>query len=353
MDIRYQVFVSSTFVDLQEERSAVFQTLMEMDCIPAGMELFPAMDEEQWRFIQRIIDDCDYYILILGGRYGSVSSTGVSYTEMEYDYAIERGLKVLAFVHQAPEEIPAKFTDADPALREKLVAFRAKVQTNRLVKFWTELKELPGLVALSLNKTIKTYPAVGWVRADKVASSADVAEQNKLLKEVESLRAQIDRQKSTVTALNLASLDESFSVPIYWSESRNGRSQNYSVEIALTWKDLFSMIGPELERHPADGAVDYTLGAALLRRQRPSHKQIVQVRDEEFKTIRIQLVALGLIQVNYLQTTKGEMALFWSLTDAGRMKLLEWRTVKSTRVSGSSEPVGLGLPNQTAKQGPT
>ncbi len=69
MNKRYQVFVSSTFADLQDERSKVIQTLMEMDCIPAGMELFPAMDEEQFEFIKKIIDDCDYYLLIIGARY--------------------------------------------------------------------------------------------------------------------------------------------------------------------------------------------------------------------------------------------------------------------------------------------
>lgn len=53
MDKRYQVFVSSTFTDLEEERKHVIQTLMEMDCIPAGMELFPAIDEGQWEFIKK------------------------------------------------------------------------------------------------------------------------------------------------------------------------------------------------------------------------------------------------------------------------------------------------------------
>ena len=81
MEKRYQVFVSSTFADLKEERRRVMQALMEMDCIPAGMELFPAADEEQWVFIRRVIDDCDYYLLIVGGRYGSVTPEGVSYAE--------------------------------------------------------------------------------------------------------------------------------------------------------------------------------------------------------------------------------------------------------------------------------
>jgi hypothetical protein len=84
---RYQVFVSSTYADLKEERQHVTQALMEMDCIPAGMELFPATDEEQWEFIKRIIDDCD--LLIIGGRYGSTTDEGISYTEKEYDYAVE------------------------------------------------------------------------------------------------------------------------------------------------------------------------------------------------------------------------------------------------------------------------
>ena len=54
MDTRYQVFVSSTFADLEEERKNVIQTLMEMNCIPAGMEFFPAIDEEQFEFIKAI-----------------------------------------------------------------------------------------------------------------------------------------------------------------------------------------------------------------------------------------------------------------------------------------------------------
>ena len=79
MDKRYQVFVSSTFEDLQEERKEVMQALLELDCIPAGMELFPAMDEEQFEFIKSIIDDCDYYILIVGARYGSMDILPLHY----------------------------------------------------------------------------------------------------------------------------------------------------------------------------------------------------------------------------------------------------------------------------------
>ena len=137
MDIRYQVFVSSTYADLRSERQKVIQTLMEMDCIPAGMEIFPAADEEQWEFIKRVIDDCDYYLLIIGGRYGSTTSEGISYTEKEYDYAVESaGLPVIALLHENPDEISLEKSDIDPDLRDRLTRFRNRVSENRLVKLW-------------------------------------------------------------------------------------------------------------------------------------------------------------------------------------------------------------------------
>jgi hypothetical protein len=129
MDKRYQVFVSSTYADLKEERQKVIQALMEMDCIPAGMELFPAADEEQFAFIKKIIDDCDYYLLIIGGRYGSLTTNGISYTEQEYQYAISKGLSVIALLHERPDEIPYGKSEQSPKLREQLTQFRDEVWT--------------------------------------------------------------------------------------------------------------------------------------------------------------------------------------------------------------------------------
>ena len=120
MEKRYQVFVSSTFTDLTRERQAVMQALLELDCFPAGMELFPASSDDQWTLIQRVIDDCDYYLVIVGGRYGSLDAEGTSYTEKEYDYAIQQGKYVLGFVHGQPGDIPSRNTDHDPALIAKL-----------------------------------------------------------------------------------------------------------------------------------------------------------------------------------------------------------------------------------------
>ncbi len=98
MEKKYQVFISSTYEDLKEERKRIIDVLLQSNCIPAGMELFSATDGTQMETIKSVIDLCDYYILILGERYGSISEeTGKSYTEMEYDYALSKGIPVLVF----------------------------------------------------------------------------------------------------------------------------------------------------------------------------------------------------------------------------------------------------------------
>ncbi|MDE0712556.1 MAG: DUF4062 domain-containing protein [Rhodospirillales bacterium] len=329
MEKRYQIFVSSTYADLKEERQKVIQTVMELDCIPAGMELFPATDEEQWKFIQRVIDDCDYYIVIIGGRYGSLTEEGMSYTEKEYDYAIARGLKVLAFLHERPDEIPVGKSDIAPELRSKLETFREKVRTNRLVKMWSDAAELPGLVALSLSKTIKVYPAVGWVRATNVVSGELLEDLNILRKENVQLQASVSELESRASAKNtdLAPMEEAITLRLNYYESFP--QGNRTREVSVSWNELFGWISPDLQKHPSDGTVDAALGVAIWRKNFAGEPQQVRVDHQDFQTIRLQLTALGLIRTNYTRTSKGGMALFWELTKRGEELMMQLRTVKS------------------------
>ena len=171
MQKRYQVFVSSTYQDLKEERAEIMQALLELDCMPAGMELFPAASEEQWSWIKRVIEESDYYIVVIGGRYGSVhKGLGISYTEMEYRYAIEIGKPVIAFLHEEPESLPRKRTETKASTQEKLEEFRALCQT-KLCKFWTSPIDLGAKVSRSITQLQKHHPSDGWI---KVSSLRDL-----------------------------------------------------------------------------------------------------------------------------------------------------------------------------------
>lgn len=318
MDKRYQVFVSSTFADLQDERSKVIQTLMEMDCIPAGMELFPAMDEEQFEFIKKIIDDCDYYLLIIGARYGSISEDdGLSYTEKEYRYAKEKGMKVIALVHGEPDQLPVAKTDRDPALYDKLVAFRKDVCTNRLVRFWHSAVELPGLVALNLPKTIKAYPAIGWVRGDATASPSLMAELLAVKNENERLRAELSTLslKPQLKIQNIAGLDTVISINgSYYMEGAINISK-WKYDFSLS--DVFKLTAPYILSPQVDVNVRKYIGRQLFNSS-PIQGTSPSISEMDFQTIKIQFEALGLIEL-----TSNPNGLTWSLTSSGKQQMTD------------------------------
>lgn len=193
MDKKYQVFVSSTFDDLREERQEVIQALLGCGCIPVGMELFPAADDDTWQFIKEAIDECDYFLVIVAGRYGTCDGQGVSYTQKEYEYALEKQKPTIGFTHSDPGKIPSGQVDSDPGQRKKLEDFRRMVREKKLCQGWASPKELGLVVTQSIVNLKKRRPAVGWVRADQVASSEATAELLQLRKENEALKAELDQ----------------------------------------------------------------------------------------------------------------------------------------------------------------
>lgn len=174
MKKKYQVFISSTYNDLIEERAAVTQCLLKMDCIPVGMEQFPASDMSQMDYIKMMLDDCDYYVLILAGRYGSLDSDGVGFTEKEYNYAKEKGIPIMSFVTQDIGKLTSEKCEKNDEYRRKLEDFRQKVCKDKLVNFYTNCESLQAAVVTSLHKCIKYYPATGWVRGNSVEKPVDI-----------------------------------------------------------------------------------------------------------------------------------------------------------------------------------
>lgn len=331
MEKRYQVFVSSTYADLSEERKHVIQTLMEMDCIPAGMELFPAADQQQWEFIKRVIDDCDYYLLIIGGRYGSTTSDGISYTEKEFDYAVQTGLKVVALIHGQPDEIPFGKSEKDEYLREKLLSFKDKVMAGRLIKFWNASSELPGLVALSMTKTIKMYPAVGWVRASSVANESALSDLNELRKENSILQAQLAENKNhaELDISNIADIDSHVAINVRYRNYGNAQNAKYyNFDCLTSWREIFSLLSPFLVDYLSEAGVKIKLQEILLDKEGKSGV-IASVNEQDFKTIKIQLQAYKLIKCERLKATDNTMHTYWSLTPKGEKIMIESRVIRS------------------------
>lgn len=199
MEKRYQVFISSTFQDLKNARQEVSQALLRADCFPAGMELFPAADEEQFEFIKTIIDQSDYYIIISAGRYGTIHpETGLSYTEMEYDYAVETGKPVIRLLHKDPfNELKGEFIEKSDEGREKLQAFRAKMSGATLVHHWISAAELLVGVVFGLQDAQQRNPSVGRIRGDQAIDTRTLKELSDLREQV-ALAKEISRDPNTI-----------------------------------------------------------------------------------------------------------------------------------------------------------
>lgn len=330
MDKIFQVFVSSTFVDLQEERKEVMQALLELDCMPAGMELFPASNDDQWTLIKRVIDACDYYLLIIGGRYGSVSDQGISYTQMEFEYALSTGKPIISFLHKNPGDIPASKSEQDPEKRAKLENFRNLAQ-KKLVRYWDTPEGLGSTVSRSMIKLIKDFPAEGWVRAGSAIDEKSIKEIARLQKENLELKTKLESVATEAPrgTDSFSQGDEFVTVSFSFTAMKPRSYERYSCEheIEFTWNELFSVVAPSM----IDECTEYRF-RQLLSGYIEANEEIIKenelfskmhsfqnynISEDSFGVIKVQFRALGLITISDRKRTASDKSTYWKLTPYG------------------------------------
>lgn len=195
-DKKYQIFISSTYTDLKEARSKIIETILNLYHFPIGMEMFSANDADQWKVIQETIDQSDYYIIIIGHRYGSVTPQGISYTEKEYNYAKKQKVPILTFVQDRDAATKPDEREEDNKKKEKLKKFVKKTMKNKMVRVWKTTDELARFVSEALFMSIRGNPRVGWIRADKALTPEISEELVGLSKENRELRTKITTLES-------------------------------------------------------------------------------------------------------------------------------------------------------------
>ncbi|MBY4951693.1 DUF4062 domain-containing protein [Pantoea sp. DY-17] len=206
MKRKLQIFVSSTFTDLIEERQAAVSAILKAGHIPAGMELFTAADRSQMDIIKNWIDESDIYMLILGGRYGSIEpTTGKSYTELEYDYAVEKGKALFAVVitkDALEKKVKEHGTDFIELKEPKSLAeFQNKVLSN-MSSFFEDVKDIRLCVHESLSDFSANRKLKGWVSADEIIDTHDLAEEiKKLNEENRKLKSEVDSKDKKINSL--------------------------------------------------------------------------------------------------------------------------------------------------------
>lgn len=317
MNKKYQIFISSTYKDLKEERDQAIKAVLEMGHIPVGMEMFSAADEEQWQIIARQIEATDYYVIIVGHRYGSETDEGISYTEKEYDYAKECGVPTLGFVINDKAPWPHDKTDDDSIKKSKLDVFKTKVK-SKPVHFWFNKEDLHGKVSISLIKTMNANPRVGWTRSDEAIGPEITKEISRLSTENANLRKEVEKFKKT-SDTQVSKAREIANIMLGNKESlivsENGKM---GWEESITYTDnlfnIFGFIAPSLINESSNKEIAtyiaFNLHGNGFRQETPIPSNMVSNLIADF-------VALDVIQPSKKKHSVSDEEKYWTLTKLG------------------------------------
>ncbi|MCK4606270.1 MAG: DUF4062 domain-containing protein [candidate division Zixibacteria bacterium] len=322
MPKRYMVFVSSTYEDLKDERLKVAHSLLKAGYIPAGMEFIPADDKSQWQVIQRVIDESDYYLVIVGQRYGSLAEGDISWTRREYEYAAKRRIPIASFLLKVSEN--ASDATGQPAEHSpKLAEFTDLLKERHYCSFWDNPDKLSTEIITSLSKLVIDKPALGWVRDTPVLeylSCHDTEDQEAALELITANAENLDK-----------STDITYECSMEFMVSRpyvGGRLSYNAISgrVTATMKTIFMALGPEMLSPAQNSTLEARLcsfvhkyGKAGLRGAHPKARDFVgfRVDRDDFNRILIRFRTMGFIEEVHTLADVPISEVKWQLTKAG------------------------------------
>jgi hypothetical protein len=322
MTTKYQVFLSSTYEDLKSERAEVIRATLEMGHIPVGMEMFSAADDEQWKIITRTIDQSDYYIVIVGHRYGSLVE-GISYTEKEYDYAVEQGIPVLGFVIDDAAPWPRDRMETEAGAVAALTSFKSKVR-RKPVAFWTSADDLHSKVAVSLMKAIVANPRPGWIRSTEGVPPSVMTELSRLSSENADLRRQLGRMHADAK-------DEEKAIENQLVQTLSNNNRRVAIKKAgqTTWTEIkhvsllsiFAILAPELMIEKSVDSASRMLSISLVSKEELAGAlpaTSYPIASNTLKNWLADLAALELVEPSKRKHVVSDNNEYWTLTTYGR-----------------------------------
>lgn len=339
---KLQVFISSTYIDLIDERQSAVQAVLDSGHIPAGMELFKAGNETQLDTIYKWIDNSDVYMLILGGRYGSVEEkTRKSYTRLEYEYAINKGIPIFSVVltddllkEKAIELGENKVYEQNNT--DKYKDFKELV-LSKIVRMVNDSKDIKLAIHTTLVDFLEDYDMVGWIRSNNAEANVTLLNQlNELTVENKKLN---ERNLILLKKINL--IQSNFESDLAFEEEvtiqgtynlnvgntySGRRFETRKIEKEITWKQMFLLWAPRLTANLNSTLAQKELEYAL----KDYMGRYFSMNDNFFQIVKIQYSALGLIKYYESRTTKGGTAEFISVTPKGSQYMINSLAIKKS-----------------------
>jgi len=346
-DKRYQVFISATYMDLREERGMLLQTLPSLGCLPSTFEAHTQSLSTMVN-IRRRIDECDYYLFIVGSRYGSLMPSGVSYTHMEYVYAATKQKPMFVLMHESPETRPTEFQEQSIEGKLKFNDFRKVLQRERdNIVYWRDVKDLSHALHNAIPALIRKYPTVGWSRVIKGASTGatSTVSNSALEKECEALKRRVkeleaEKEKWLSAGVNspetLAKGEDLFDIQYKCKAYAGGNCQDVFGKTRLSWNELLVSFGSNLLQAQTEEFMAAKLNERLqknalaeIQSEYPKTHAVVdvQITPATFNAIKMQFRVLGYIQ---RVSRENDLKQWWQMTAIGERMLASIMSVRRT-----------------------
>lgn len=172
------IFVSSTYKDLAACRAEVEKQLVGLEQAVKGMEYFGSSSDTPLDVCKNKLRECKLMILLIGVSYGSVEpSSGKSYTELEYEYATELGIPVLAYeADLSSPNVGIPLDAIDYENKSRLDAFKSTVEKSHLISRFTSIDDLGKRIAHDVPAELEKLSFIDSFSAPDAVLKTDVTE---------------------------------------------------------------------------------------------------------------------------------------------------------------------------------
>ncbi len=254
-------------------------------------------------------------------------------------------------------QLPAGRCEQTEEGKKKLAILRELVQ-KKMCKFWSNPAELGSVSSRSLVRLIKTNPAIGWIRANEAIDSAAAGEILNHKKTIEELEEKLQQARLTSPrgSENLAQADDTVEINFKF-DARDAAKEVWvwDYKISLSWNEIFYDLGPMMLNEASDLDLRVSLNQSIRERSkknRNADKELkgyvaltstFEVSEHDFQTVKIQLIALGLVGKSQKSRSIKDTRTFWALTPYGDQVLTTLRAIRK----GSSLEVASTQENNT------
>lgn len=304
---KFQVFISSTFEDMKQERQAAVSAVLEAGHIPAGMELFSSGNETQLETIRRWIDNSDVYLLILGGRYGSIEpKSQKSYIELEFDHAVAQGKSLFSIViKESALEDKAKTMGLSAIERKNgaaYEAFRSRV-LSMTSGFYIDTKDIKLEILKSLTEKTGDPSLLGWVRGCVELESELRSIETEEIDLLNGFKKVEPKESFNIDYPAMPSLSQRIEIQIDLIAEGYGYS---SLAVTGSWADFFPLFAASFQAHFSDWNNEYSfvvndhesrlgLAGSILRSLKAEVLPTAKIARADFERLTAYYVEAGLM----------------------------------------------------------